>query len=162
MPARSVARARRRVTRFGEIASGSSLRGIGDARRRTMMDAHRTHISAARPRQESRRNPIVVVNAAVLKRFETYESLSIPLGNSYPSSAATLARAQGSKGGGSKMNLSESLELARANWRKQEGQTMAEYGVILAVITGGIVLALTALSTGVQTAIGNVVKSLTG
>jgi len=60
------------------------------------------------------------------------------------------------------MNLSESLELARANWRKQEGQTMAEYGVILAVITGGIVLALTALSTGVQTAIGNVVKSLTG
>ena len=60
------------------------------------------------------------------------------------------------------MNLSESLELARANWRKQEGQTMAEYGVILAVITGGIVLAVGVLSGAIQTAIGNVVKSLTG
>jgi Flp pilus assembly pilin Flp len=60
------------------------------------------------------------------------------------------------------MNLSEWMEFAKDNWRKQEGQTMAEYGVILAVITGGIVLALTALSGGVQKAIGNVVKTLGG
>jgi Flp pilus assembly pilin Flp len=60
------------------------------------------------------------------------------------------------------MNLSEWLEFARANWRKEDGQTMAEYGVILAVITGGIVLALTALSGGVQKAIGNVVTTLGG
>ena len=37
---------------------------------------------------------------------------------------------------------------------------MAEYGVILAVITLGIVAAVTALSTGVQTAITGVVKYL--
>jgi Flp pilus assembly pilin Flp len=60
------------------------------------------------------------------------------------------------------MNISEWIEFARMNWRKQEGQTMAEYGVILAVITGGIVLALTALSGGVQKAIGNVVTTLGG
>jgi Flp pilus assembly pilin Flp len=60
------------------------------------------------------------------------------------------------------MNLSETLRFARANWRKQEGQTMAEYGVILAVITVGIVAAVTALSDGVKKAIGNVVTSLGG
>ena len=58
------------------------------------------------------------------------------------------------------MTLSEWLNLTRAAWRKQEGQTMAEYGVILAVITLGIVAAVTALSTGVQTAITGVVKYL--
>jgi Flp pilus assembly pilin Flp len=57
-------------------------------------------------------------------------------------------------------SFSEWLEFARANWRKQEGQTMAEYGVILAVITVGIVAALTALSTGVQSAITSVVGRL--
>jgi len=60
------------------------------------------------------------------------------------------------------VNLSEWIQFARANWRKQEGQTMAEYGVILAVITVGIVAALTALSGGVQKAIGNVVTTLGG
>ena len=60
------------------------------------------------------------------------------------------------------MNLSEWIQFARANWRKQEGQTMAEYGVILAVITVGIVAAITALSGGVQKAIGNVVTTLGG
>jgi Flp pilus assembly pilin Flp len=60
------------------------------------------------------------------------------------------------------MNLSEMLQFARVNWRKQEGQTMAEYGVILAVITVGIVAALTTLSDGVKKAIGNVVTSLGG
>jgi Flp pilus assembly pilin Flp len=48
-----------------------------------------------------------------------------------------------------------------ARLRKEEGQTMAEYGVILAVITVGIVLALTALSNGIQSAIGDVVATLT-
>lgn len=43
---------------------------------------------------------------------------------------------------------------------REEGQTMAEYGVILAVITGAIVLALTALSGGISNAISNVVNIL--
>jgi Flp pilus assembly pilin Flp len=60
------------------------------------------------------------------------------------------------------LSISQWIEFARANWRKQEGQTMAEYGVILAVITVGIVAAITALSGGVQKAIGNVVTTLGG
>ena len=37
--------------------------------------------------------------------------------------------------------------------RREDGQTMAEYGVVLAVITLGIVVALTALSGGISAAI---------
>jgi pilus assembly protein Flp/PilA len=40
--------------------------------------------------------------------------------------------------------------------RKEEGQTMAEYGVVLAVITIGAVAAFTALSGGVSNAINQV------
>ena len=45
--------------------------------------------------------------------------------------------------------------------KEDEGQTMAEYGVILAVITVGIVAALGVLSTGIRGAIENVVSTLT-
>jgi Flp pilus assembly pilin Flp len=39
--------------------------------------------------------------------------------------------------------------LLAASRRHEEGQTMAEYGVILAVITVAIIAALVALSTGI-------------
>ncbi len=58
------------------------------------------------------------------------------------------------------MTFSQWLQFARAGWRKQEGQTMAEYGVVLAVITLGVVVALTALSGGITNAINNVVSKL--
>jgi Flp pilus assembly pilin Flp len=44
--------------------------------------------------------------------------------------------------------------------RKEEGQTMAEYGVVLAVITIGAVAAFTALSGGVSNAINQVTALL--
>ena len=53
------------------------------------------------------------------------------------------------------------LTYVRQNWRKEEGQTMAEYGVVLAVITVGAVAAFTALSGGVRDALDNVLKMLT-
>lgn len=40
--------------------------------------------------------------------------------------------------------------------RREEGQTMAEYGVVLAVIAVGVVVALTALSGGISGAVNNV------
>jgi Flp pilus assembly pilin Flp len=40
--------------------------------------------------------------------------------------------------------------------RREEGQTMAEYGVVLAVITLAVVAAITLLSTNVQNAIEQV------
>jgi len=40
--------------------------------------------------------------------------------------------------------------------RREEGQTMAEYGVVLAVITIGVLVALTALSGGISGALDRV------
>ena len=40
--------------------------------------------------------------------------------------------------------------------RREDGQTMAEYGVVLAVITLGVVIALLALSGAIGDAIGSV------
>ena len=54
------------------------------------------------------------------------------------------------------MLISWWLEYARQNWRKEDGQTMAEYGVVLAVITVGAIAAFTALSGGISKAIANV------
>ena len=42
----------------------------------------------------------------------------------------------------------------------EEGQTMAEYGVVLAVITLGVVIALGLLSTEISGAIGRVTTKL--
>lgn len=58
------------------------------------------------------------------------------------------------------MNISEWIDFTRQNWRKEEGQTMAEYGVVLAVITIGAIAAFTALSGGVTKAINNVTSLL--
>jgi len=58
------------------------------------------------------------------------------------------------------MFISAWLDYFRQNWRKQEGQTMAEYGVVLAVITITAVLAFTALSGGISQAINHVTSIL--
>jgi Flp pilus assembly pilin Flp len=58
------------------------------------------------------------------------------------------------------MTFSEWLEFLRANWRKEEGQTMAEYGVVLAVITIGAVAVFTALSGGISGALNRVIAVL--
>jgi Flp pilus assembly pilin Flp len=54
------------------------------------------------------------------------------------------------------MTFAAWFEYVRANWRKEDGQTMAEYGVVLAVITIGAIVAFTALSGGISKAINNV------
>ena len=55
--------------------------------------------------------------------------------------------------------ISDAFAFARDNWKKEEGQTMAEYGVVLAVITIGAVAAFTALSGGILASV-NKVKAL--
>jgi Flp pilus assembly pilin Flp len=59
-----------------------------------------------------------------------------------------------------RMTFSDWMELARANYRREEGQTMAEYGVVLAVITIGAVAVFTALSGGISGAISRVISFL--
>ncbi len=51
------------------------------------------------------------------------------------------------------MTFSQWFEFARANYRKEEGQTMAEYGVVLAVITLGVVVTLGFLAGGISNAL---------
>jgi Flp pilus assembly pilin Flp len=58
------------------------------------------------------------------------------------------------------MNLSDWFEFVRTNWKKEEGQTMAEYGVVLAVITVLIVGTLTLLSGGINSALTKVINVL--
>ena len=58
------------------------------------------------------------------------------------------------------MTIFQWLEFARANWKKEEGQTMAEYGVVLAVITLGIVFTLGLLSKGINGALTSVISYL--
>ena len=50
------------------------------------------------------------------------------------------------------------VHIAQLILREERGQTMAEYGVVLAVITIGVVIALTALAGGITNAM-NAVKS---
>jgi Flp pilus assembly pilin Flp len=54
------------------------------------------------------------------------------------------------------MDLRTWHELLRAAARREDGQTMAEYGVVLAVITIGAVVAFTALSGGITNSISKV------
>jgi len=46
--------------------------------------------------------------------------------------------------------------------RREDGQTMAEYGVVLAVIALGIIAALGLLSGAISTALNSVTGILTG
>ena len=57
-------------------------------------------------------------------------------------------------------SFSDWIAYLNARFNREEGQTMAEYGVVLAVITLGVVLALTALATGITGKIGSVVGYL--
>ena len=59
------------------------------------------------------------------------------------------------------LHLFVSLQSRLNDLRNEEGQTMAEYGVVLAVITLLIVGTLIALSTGINGALDAVVDVLT-
>jgi Flp pilus assembly pilin Flp len=54
------------------------------------------------------------------------------------------------------MDLRTWINLFRAAATREEGQTMAEYGVVLAVITVGIITALGALALAISGKLGNV------
>ena len=58
------------------------------------------------------------------------------------------------------MSFKDLVHYLRARYAVEEGQTMAEYGVVLAVIAIGVVVALTALSGAISGAINNVIGYL--
>ena len=97
--------------------------------------------------------------AAEMQQFEQIGSASFTSGRPVPV-ASTVVSVERLKGGEPTMTFSTWLEFAKANWRKEDGQTMAEYGVVLAVITVGIVLTLGLLSGGIRTALSAVISNL--
>jgi Flp pilus assembly pilin Flp len=58
--------------------------------------------------------------------------------------------------------LQVSASEALIGLRSEEGQTMAEYGVVLAVIVLAVITAITLLSTNVRGAINSVANVLPG
>jgi Flp pilus assembly pilin Flp len=58
------------------------------------------------------------------------------------------------------MTITQWFDFVRRSLRKEDGQTMAEYGVVLAVVCVLTVAAFTALHTGIAGAITNVVSNL--
>ena len=58
------------------------------------------------------------------------------------------------------MNVSELNRNVRDLPEREDGQTMAEYGVVMAVITVASVAVFTALSGGVEGALGKVIGLL--
>jgi Flp pilus assembly pilin Flp len=60
------------------------------------------------------------------------------------------------------MSIADLYTYLRARFVREEGQTMAEYGVVLAVITLVVIGAFTALSGGIDGAIRNVAKVVSG
>ena len=60
------------------------------------------------------------------------------------------------------MSLSDWYTVLRTYAQRNEGQTMAEYGVVLAVITIGAVGVFTLLAGGITNAINEVISHLPG
>jgi Flp pilus assembly pilin Flp len=51
------------------------------------------------------------------------------------------------------LSTSDLVSYLRARFAREEGQTMAEYGIVLAVITVGVIVALGVLSGAIQGAL---------
>jgi Flp pilus assembly pilin Flp len=60
------------------------------------------------------------------------------------------------KGGESIVTFTDLVTYLRARFGVEEGQTMAEYGVVLAVITALVVIAIGALSGAIAAALNTV------
>ena len=60
------------------------------------------------------------------------------------------------------MTFTDLVTYFRARLSVEEGQTMAEYGVVLAVITVGAIAAFTALSGGITKAVSSVTTLVSG
>ena len=58
------------------------------------------------------------------------------------------------------LTFSDLVELLKAASKREEGQTMAEYAVVLAVITVATVAVFTALSGGISGALNKVITVL--
>jgi Flp pilus assembly pilin Flp len=80
--------------------------------------------------------------------------------NGSPDSCVRRRALEQPKGGEFRMAFTDWVAYFRARFSIEEGQTMAEYGVVLAVIALGVLVAFTALSGGISKAIDKVTALL--
>jgi Flp pilus assembly pilin Flp len=71
-------------------------------------------------------------------------------------SSRTRRAAEDVEGGESMFSFTDLIHYLRARYQVEEGQTMAEYGVVLAVLALGVVVALGLLSGAISGAIDRV------
>ncbi len=115
---------------------------------------NRTRLTVRAKRRASERKDVSGVSRmfARIRVDSTQASLT--------SSSTALHRAQSalemSKGGESIVTFTDLVAYLRARFGVEEGQTMAEYGVVLAVITALVVLAIGALSGAIAAALDTV------
>ncbi len=100
------------------------------------------------------------MTAAIAPRFHKLVStrVPLPLGSSKLVGKCAVWRVRKQRKG-----VKQVLKLfvyADSLRRNEDGQTMAEYGVVLAVITLAIIATLTLLGTNVEAKIGDVVEAL--
>jgi Flp pilus assembly pilin Flp len=60
------------------------------------------------------------------------------------------------------MTLNDWFAMLRAHAQREEGQTMAEYGVVLAVITLGVITVITGLALAISGKLGAVSGLISG
>ena len=58
------------------------------------------------------------------------------------------------------MTLRDWFELLRVELKREEGQTMAEYGLLIALIAVVCILVITAVGTGIQSTFQGLVSGL--
>jgi Flp pilus assembly pilin Flp len=86
------------------------------------------------------------------------ESRSVP--KRFSAKTGSAASLQESKGGEMQMTLRDWFTILRAHAQRQEGQTMAEYAVVLTLITLGVVAVITTLGGNIATKLGAVASDL--
>jgi Flp pilus assembly pilin Flp len=60
------------------------------------------------------------------------------------------------------MTIRDWVELVKTYSKREEGQTMAEYGVVLAVITVGVIAAIGFLAAAIAGKLGSITTTLGG
>ena len=60
------------------------------------------------------------------------------------------------------MTIRDWVELVKTYSQREEGQTMAEYGVVLAVITVGVIAAIGFLAAAIAGKLGSITTTLGG
>jgi Flp pilus assembly pilin Flp len=138
----------------GNVRADHPTEGYASARRKTM---NRTRLTRQAKRRASERKDVSGVSRMFARiRVDSTHSIS-----STTAVHGADAAPESPEGGESTLSLTDLITYVRARFGVEEGQTMAEYGVVLAVITVAIVAVLGFLADDIMAALNAVRSALT-